>query len=135
MSADNDSSGAEQMIVEPNLRECSKPTVNRFVVLVEPTDAYLAWAKTCPGCDIEITLEELREGATAYLIPDRYDDPEVYIKRNYRRIFDWELASWYKDEAFWPKDRSYRVFKRFFDVRVCQIVVDLGKGPILRENP
>lgn len=110
------------------------PTVNRFAVVLEPTEAFLAWARECPERDLELTLEELREGCTVYLIPETDNELEVYIERNYATMFEHELDSWCMEDALWPEDRSFKEFKRFFKVCMHSIVIDLGEEPILRDS-
>jgi hypothetical protein len=104
--------------------------VNRDAVVVEPAEAYLEWARECPEALPDLTLEELGEEGTVYLIPETNADPERWLKRNFGAMFENELDAWYTDRAFWPKDRSFMVFKKFFKVRFCSMVLDLGIGPI-----
>ena len=110
------------------------PTVNRCAVVLEPTSAYLEWAKSCPEGDEGLTLDEVREEGTVYLIPEVDAEPETWLKRNYKAMFEHELESWCTDDAFWPEDRSFKAFKGFFDIRFCSMVLDMGKGAIERDG-
>lgn len=109
------------------------PTINRNLVLIEPTAAYLEWAQRFPDVDHQLTLDELLEDNTAYLIPEQDGNPDLWLKRNFRIIFEIELDGWCTDRTLWPKVRSFKVFKEFFSVHFCSIVIDLGKGSIDRE--
>jgi hypothetical protein len=73
------------------------PTINRNVLIVVPTEGFLAWAKKNPT------------------------------------IFEIELDGWCADPSLWPKDRSMKMFKKFFRVHYCSSVIDMGDGPIDRE--
>ena len=107
------------------------PGINRYALVVEPTEAYAEWARTCPGSASEEVLSELdEEGGTVYLIPEEEEDFQVCLQRNYRAMFEHELWSWCTDEAFWPKDRSFNTFKVFFKVRFHSMLLDMGKTPI-----
>ena len=117
----NTAKGEEEIIL---------PIVNRAAVVLEPAQAYLEWARECPEALPDLTLEELCEEGTAYLIPETDADPEKWLRRNFGAMFEHELYAWYTDRAFWPKDRSFKAFKKFFKVRFCSMVLDLGKGPI-----
>jgi len=108
--------------------------VNRAAVVLEPAQAYLEWARECPEALPDLTLEELGEEGTVYLIPETDADPESWLRRNFVPMFEHELDAWYTDQTFWPKDRSFKAFKKFFNVRFCSMVLDLGKGPIEREG-
>ena len=108
--------------------------VNRAAVVLEPAQAYLEWARECPEALPDLTLEELGEEGTVYLIPETGAAPENWLRRNFVAMFEHELYAWYADQAFWPKDRSFKAFKKFFKVRFCSMVLDLGRGPIEREG-
>jgi hypothetical protein len=89
------------------------PIVNRAAVVLEPAQAYLEWAKGCPEAVPALTLEELGEEGTLYLIPEANDEPDGWLRRNFVALFEYELEAWYTDRDFWPKDCSYRAFKSF----------------------
>lgn len=115
-------------------RGANLPTVNRCAMVLEPTKAYLEWAKACPESDPDLTLNELRQEGTAYLIPEVGEGPETWLKRNYAAMFEHELYAWCTDESFWPEDRSFKAFRKFFKVRFCSMVLDMGKGAIKRDG-
>jgi hypothetical protein len=106
------------------------PIVNRAALVLEPAQAYLEWARECPEALPDLTLKELGEEGTVYLIPETNDEPDKWLRRNFVAMFEHELDAWYTDRVFWPKDRSFRAFKKFFKVRFCSMVLDLGKGLI-----
>ena len=49
-------------------------------------------------------------------------------------MFEEELNSWYADPALWPKDLSFKSFKKFFAINISTVVYDLGKGPIEKDE-
>jgi hypothetical protein len=106
------------------------PMVNRSAVVLEPSQAYLEWARDCPEAIPDLTLKELGEDGTVYLIPETNDEPDRWLRRNFAAMFEHELDARYTDRAFWPKDRSFKAFKKYFNVRFCSMVLDLGKGPV-----
>jgi len=110
------------------------PKVNRNVVVLELTEAYLDWAKSCREGDVAITLDELCEEGTVYLIPEQDAKLETWLRRNYAGMFEHELAAWCTEESFGPKDRSLKTFKKFFKLSFCSIVLDMGKGAIERDS-
>ena len=109
------------------------PEVNRCAVVLEPTKAYLEWAKACPEGDPEPTLEDTCEEGTVYLIPVVDAEPDAWLKRNYEAMFKHELGAWCTDDAFWPKDRSFTAFKKFFAVKFCSMVLDMGEDEIEKD--
>ena len=109
------------------------PILNRAALVLEPAQAYLEWARECPEALPDLTFNELGEEGTVYLIPETDTDSHRWLKRNFVTIFEHELDAWYRDRAFWPKDRSFKTFKKFFKIRFCSIVLDLGKGSIEKD--
>jgi hypothetical protein len=109
------------------------PTINRNVLVAEPTEVFLEWARKYPDEDAGLTLKELVADTTAYLIPEQEADAEAWLRRNFRTIFDIELDGWCTDPARWPADRSYKAFKKYFRVHFCSSAIDLAKGAIERE--
>jgi hypothetical protein len=109
-------------------------TINRFAVMLLPTEVCLAWLQSCPEGDAHLTLEELQREPTVFLIPEGRADPETYIRRHYRTMFEEELHSWYTDPELWTKDLSFKNFKRFFTIVVSSVVFDLGSGEIARND-
>jgi len=106
------------------------PIVNRATVVLEPAQGYLEWARECPEVIPDLKLKELGEEGTVYLIPETNAEPDRWLRRNFVAMFEHELDAWYTDRVFWPKDRSFKAFKKFFKVRFCSMVLELGKGSI-----
>lgn len=104
------------------------PVLDRSAIIVEPTAAFLAWVKAMPGDPLEETLQDIQEDCSAYLIPE-VRDHKAWLRKNYTPIFEQELISWCTDESLWPKDRSYKAFKKLFRVRFHSMVFDMARGP------
>ena len=109
------------------------PTINRNILVVEPTEVFLEWAKISPNDDMRLTLKELVADMTAYLIPEQDADAKSWLRRNFKTIFEIELDGWCTDPSLWPKDRSIKTFREFFRVLYCSSVIDLARGPIEQE--
>jgi len=110
------------------------PTINRFAVVLVPTQAYLAWSQSCPDGDPNTELDEVQEDPTVFLIPESEPEPEKCLRRYYKVMFEQELGSWCTDPAFWPEDLSFATFKEFFTIHLSTMVFDLGTGRIIRED-
>ena len=111
-------------------------TIDRFVAVIKPKQPFLDWHESQPDWDLDMTLVELREDSNAYLIPE-YDSTEQamrYIERNHKAIFEWELWSWYTDETMWPEKLTLSVFRKWFDVEIHEMVIDLSDKHIMREE-
>jgi hypothetical protein len=107
------------------------PMLNRSAVIVRPKKPFCDWLRAVDYDDApEATLDQM--GPTLYLVPD-YEDPadaNKVLKKVCDEIFCRELEGWYTDVDVWPKDRSLKVFKQWFDVQHYEVVEDVGRGPI-----
>ena len=108
------------------------PIVNRSALVLEPTVQFLAWLKRNPGDRFEMTLEDIQEDCSVYLLPD-IQDQEEWLRKNYRSLFEQELFNWCMDDELWPQERSFKTFGEFFRPRFHTLVCDLGNGPIILE--
>jgi len=110
--------------------------INRHVAIIKPKQPLLDWLESQPDWDVDITLEELRKDRCAYLIPAyvSLDQAKRYIERNYNAFFEWELYGWYTDESVWPEKRTLSVFRKWFDVEIHSMVIDMLKEHIEREE-
>lgn len=81
-----------------------------------------------PGSNFD---EDLKDCDT-YLLPDyeEYKKIENWLKRNFDKLFTEQLNGWYLDETLWPENRTFKMFKEWFEYTICTIVWDLGTDPI-----
>ena len=111
-------------------------TIDRFVAIGKPEQPFLDWLESLPDWDLDITVEDLRKDSNAYLIReyDFTDQAMPYIERNHKAIFEWELWSWYTDETMWPERMTLSVFRKWFDIEIYEMVIDLLDTHIMREE-
>ena len=110
--------------------------INKAAITVIPKEPFIKWVQSTDAEAAEISDESILSYSRVYLVDDSLDgdDPEKLIKRNFKVIFEEELAGWYTDEEAWPKKMDLRVFKQWFHVKVHEVVVDIGKKlPIAEE--
>ena len=109
--------------------------INRAVAVIKPRQPYLDWTKSIPGPADDVTLDELRTDCTAILIPD-FDtlaESEAFIADLAVELFGMELDAWDRDPTTWPENRSYGVFRDWFDVEIHSVVVDASHDDITWE--
>lgn len=83
--------------------------VNRGLVIVLAKEPFREWLQSLPDpCDM--SLEEINEDSTAYLVPEFEDDKERdrVLKKFYEMIFEDQLACWWTSEKDWPQQRDLR---------------------------
>ena len=113
-----------------------KHAVNRGVLVVRPAEPFKRWAARVSGEKLKHTRESLSVDHTAYLIP-REDSLEVgpeVLEAVYEEIFERELLSCHTDRAQWPAPRTLAMFREWFEVETCGLVVDLVDGPVHHER-
>lgn len=101
-------------------------TINRAIAIIKPKQPFLDWANQLPDADLEATLEEFQSDCLSILIPESNNDEEArsYINNIAEDIFEEELRGWDTEEAFWPKDRSSKIFWEWFNVDIHSVVMD-----------
>jgi len=93
--------------------------VNRCAVGISPAQPLLDWARSL---DLDIEAQGDREPCL-YLIPDF--ETEAEAEEIYEAIFETELDFWNRDTGTWPAERTYPVFRKWFEVRFYPLIQDL----------
>ncbi len=81
------------------------------------------WARQL---DLDVDAADASEPCL-YLIPD-YDtqeEAEELLEEVYEAIFEAELDYWHRDTGTWPAERTYSVFRKWFEVRFYPLIQDL----------
>ena len=107
--------------------------LNRGAVIVSLKQPYLDWAAGLDGSGVVPNSDEEQ---TVYLIPSYASEDEAWdiLKEVYSEIFERELFAWHMDEAAWPKDRNFEMFKQWFRIEMHSFVEDLCDYEIVDED-
>lgn len=103
--------------------------INRGAIAVLPKQPFWDWANSLekepvwPG--------DMEKEATFYLIRGNWKDVNKTVRKYWEDIFNQELYSWHTDEADWPQNRNYRMFKKWFDFMAGTCIFDLIDERIL----
>lgn len=103
---------------------------NRHALILGYKKPFAAWYwKLFPWRDSEpdYNVKTMQPSVSLFLCEDRKDQ-EKWLKKNYKRIFEEELQDHTDDRKQWPKKRTYLVFRRWFDVRFSNLVLDDSAG-------
>lgn len=100
-------------------------TINRTAITIIPKQPYIDWANS-----FEDGVGYDNVHATTILIPDEYGefDYETYLKKIFKQVFEEQLESWMADG--WPKKRTYKVFREWFECICSDMTWDYGLGDI-----
>ena len=98
--------------------------LNRGVLIVRPKQPYLDWAA---GLDDSGVVPDPKDEQTVYLIPEFEDDDEAWevLEGIYVEVFERELEGWHTDETAWPSNRTFAIFKDWFEIELHSVVEDL----------
>jgi hypothetical protein len=115
--------------------EVGKILLNRSALVVKPKEPFLDWLHEADLTSHGLSLKDLVLEPTVYLIPECETGEEVaeVLQELCEEIFVDQLDGWYRDQATWPKDRSFEVFSRWFDLEHHSMLMDLCDEPLIRE--
>lgn len=117
--------------------------LNRGLVVIRYKQPYVDWVKTAGEAPMEISLKQANDDGESFLLPtyesqidpvDGTEDAIKWVEKRWRMFFVHILESWIPDEAEWPKKRSLKMFREWFDVEYKSIVWDMGTEPLIIEE-
>jgi len=108
--------------------------VNRGLVIATAKEPFREWLLSLPDPS-DVSLEEINEDRTAYLIPEFEDDDQRdrILRKLFILIFEDQLTGWWTREEDWPQKRDLRTFKKWFDLQIHAVVEDLVDGVLVDE--
>ena len=116
----------------------SRFTINRHLIIVVPGQPAVDWVNSVEQGPGAVTLAELRDELDAHLVPTSISgriEAERWVLLNWDVYFESFLEEWYMDQSLWPKKRTKKMFKEWFEVRFHSMVFDLAAGqPIEYED-
>jgi hypothetical protein len=110
--------------------------LNRGAVIVRPKQPFMDWASSLDDSGI---LPDREGEKTIYLVPEYEDDFEAIevLSQVYDIIFEEELLAWHTRESDWPKNRTFAMFREWFDVEyhsivqdICGYALEVGEGEV-----
>ena len=120
------------------MHEGPRFTVNRGLVILLPKQPVLDWIQRVDPNPPDMTLAELRSEPDSFLVPQRgietEQDAERWVHRRWKMFFELFLFDWYTEESWWPKQRSLKLFKEWFDIQTSSMVWDLADESLNHED-
>lgn len=108
--------------------ELDENYIDRSAIAIKPKQVYLDWiSKLYPDEELTNFSEP-----TVYLVDEEIEDLEAWLKKKFDVFFTRELEKWDLNKSEWPKKRSYKMFKQWFNVDISMMVYDLEKSPIIK---
>jgi hypothetical protein len=104
--------------------------VNRSAITVIPRQPFIDWMQQLdePG----EPPYDVTDHNTLYLIntADTAAEIDEWLQENFDRLFTNELNDWHEDEEVWPENRTYAMFKEWFDIKFSTMVYDVEEDDI-----
>jgi len=107
--------------------------INRSAIILKPQQPFIDWYFNLNPED-ELDFEEDIKETNIYLVDDKIDDVEKWLKKKFDKFFMMELDEWCSDKKKWPQKRNYKMFKQWFQVDVSKMLYDLEKQPVLKSE-
>jgi hypothetical protein len=104
--------------------------LNRAAIILKYKEPAVKWINDADPSskDPRIDGDDVNEERTVYLISDDDGDSsftvERWIKLNWQALFERELDGWYTDPSLWPKRRTLKLFREWFDIECHTCLVD-----------
>lgn len=119
------------------MNESPRFALNRSAMQLIYKQPFLDWVNSVdPSQSQDLTLEELSDDNDIFMIPDFDDliDAESWIEKRWHVLFDSMLFDWQTDEATWPKNRTYKMFGDWFEIKFHSLVWDMADEPLVVED-
>ena len=100
--------------------------LNRSAMTVKLTQAFVDWINNLEDGSEPLTLADVNEEATVYLVPEIEDEEQLndMLQEFWLNILENELKSWEEDEASWP-ELTVEQFEQFIELSPAVMVFDL----------
>ena len=110
--------------------------MNRSAILVIPRQPYADWANSLDEDGPRFELSEASDELTVFLGPelDTVDEIEAFVLKHFDFFFEYWLFGWSTDSAQWPKRRTRRMFRDWFEIRIHTMVEDVLDAPYELED-
>lgn len=116
-----------------------RSTINRQLILVLPKQPALDWLMSVDPQPLDhLTLNDIRQETEAFLIPEGIvnspEQAQSWAERRWSELFLQFVSGWYLDMDLWPKKRTLKMFREWFDVQYHSMVWDLADEPLTHEE-
>lgn len=106
-------------------------SLNRSAIILIPKQPYADWANSLDDDGPRFVLTHENDELTVFLGPelDTVEEIEAFVQKNFSFFFEHWLEGWCTKPSMWPKRRTRRIFREWFDVRIHTMVEDTVDEP------
>jgi hypothetical protein len=103
--------------------------VKRCALILKPKKPFFDWLNSIDPIDSELTVHD---DSAVYLLPDFEEKSQIqnWLKKNFDELFCDQLNNWYIDDTLWVKNRTFEMFKEWFDYSMHTMIWDTLEEPI-----
>jgi hypothetical protein len=104
--------------------------LNRAAIILKYKEPAIRWVNEAdPSPDGDpLSMEIANAERTVYLISeddaDGDDAVDRWLRANYENLFESELEGWYTGPSLWPQERTWRLFREWFEVECHTVLID-----------
>lgn len=115
-------------------------TVNRSIVIFRYKQPFLDWITGVEAAfGKTMTLDQLNEDGDGFLLPgegyvETKEEAVAWVEKRWSGFFENILEDWYTDPALWPKKRTLKMFREWFEIDYRSMVWDLAEMPMEVED-
>lgn len=104
-------------------------SVKRTALVIKPKKPFFDWVF---NLDNETKEEDIYEENDVYLLPnfDFAKEMEKWLEKNYDDIFRDQMNNWWTGEDLWVPNRTFKMFKEWFDYELHTMIWDTLEDPI-----
>jgi hypothetical protein len=96
-----------------------------------PKQPYADWANSLDDDGPRFTVTDENDHLTIFLGPEMntVEEIEAFVDKHFAYFFEHWLEGWCTEPSMWPKRRTRKTFKAWFDVRIHTMVEDTVEAP------
>lgn len=103
--------------------------LNRSAIVIKYKQPFLDWLNSQES---DFQFDPASRESNIYLLPDleTHEAMEKWLQKNFDLLFTEELFGWYMNDECWPQNRTYNLFRDWFDYSLHTMIFDTLKSPI-----
>lgn len=113
-------------------------SIDRSAFVLIPKQPMFDWIMEVDPVPASLTLEDIRKDPDIFMVQqekvETHVDADAWISKHWKPLFEHVLNDWYTDEKLWPKNRTVKMFREWFDVQFHSMIWDLEGAQITHED-
>ena len=117
--------------IQKEVKDFEENYIDRSAIVLRPQAPFYDWHNALfPQDPVQKNV------ANSYLVDffDQTQELEKWLSQNFDYFFTSELDHWEPDKKKWPKNRSYKMFKIWFEIIICPDVYDTEQRPVFKND-